>query len=333
MSGVPGRFRGCSRKRRPAPWSQRRTTSSGAVFFLFTARISLERAAPTCTSADEWNDFMRGPTILARTMSAGVRRGKGAHDWQYHSRSDSHSKVACWTLLFDLLIECDTLRDAAVRGRIGFGINHVMIGPINKTLDLVVTLVPPARPAAARETFAGLAERLKVVLDDEDVRALHGLPIIEHDRADDVSEVAIAVEAKACMTEHIKSQPRLHAEILATGYLARKAAPPCITVSYNLVNSAETFVSPSGVGKVNRHNQPSDARKVVEMIRTAVPTVSDARDYGYDVVGVTVIECRNDGSPVLVSTNPAVVPGKTDRTHYERMMRSLCSQFRGRFGR
>jgi hypothetical protein len=61
--------------------------------------------------------------------------------------------------------------------------------------------------------------------------------------------------------------------------------------------------------------------------------VSDARDYGYDVVGVTVIACRNDGSPVVVSSDPSVAPARTDRTHYERMVRSLCSEFRARFGR
>lgn len=276
---------------------------------------------------------MRGPDILARTMSAGTHRGAGGRLWQYHSRSDSHSKVACWTLLFDLLVECDAIRDAAGRGAIGFGINHVMVGPINKTLDLVVTIVPPHRRQASRATFVALGAQLGVVLDDTDRMMLEGLPALEQDRRDDVSEVAIAVEAKACMTEHIKSLPRLHAEILATGYLARKASPRCITVSYNLINAAPTFVTPSGDGKVNLHSQPGDARKVAQMIRTAVPTVSDARDYGYDIIGVTVVDCRNDGSPVTVSADPAVAPTSSERTNYDRMIRSLCSEFRGRFTR
>ena len=51
---------------------------------------------------------MKGPTILARSMSTATRRGQDAVAWQYHSRSDSHSKVACWAVLFDLLCECDT---------------------------------------------------------------------------------------------------------------------------------------------------------------------------------------------------------------------------------
>jgi hypothetical protein len=276
---------------------------------------------------------MRGPDILARTMSVATRRGGSAQPWQYHSRSDNHSKVACWTLLFDLLLECDALRQAAAAGRVGFGINHVMVGPINKTLDLVVSIVPPERASVHRRSFDEVATELGVALDEHDARRLGDLPRIECDRKDDISEVAIALEAKACMTEHVKSLPRLHAEILATGYLARKAAPRCITVSYSLINAAPHFLTPSGDGRTNAHRQPDDARRVADMIRIAVPTVSDARDYGYDVVGITVIDCRNDGSTVTVVEDPSMSPTRDDRTHYERMVRSLCSEFRGRFGR
>lgn len=279
---------------------------------------------------DEGDTVMRGPTILVRSMSVATRRGRSPRAWQYHSRSDSHSKMACWTLLFDLLLECDALRTAAAAGHIGFGINHVMVGPINKTLDLVLTVVPTTQRVAPRRTFAKLAEVSGIVLDEDDRAALSALPILYEDLNDDVNEVAVAVEAKACMTEHIKSMPRLHAEILATGYLAKRAAPRCIGVSYSLVNAAPTFVTPSGVGNLNRHNQPEDARRVVQMLAQAVPTASDSRDYGYDVIGTTVIDCRNDGSPVqLVTGDPA--PSTADRTHYERMVRSLCSEIRSRF--
>ena len=153
------------------------------------------------------------------------------------------------------------------------------------------------------------------------------------DHKEDVSEVAIALEAKACMTEHIKSLPRLHAEILATGYLAKKAVPHCIAVSYSLENSASTFITPSGKGKVNHHSQPEDARRVVEMISQAVPTRTDSKDYGYDVVGITTLECRNDGSAVRVVHDPGVAPQRNEHTHYERMIRSVCSEYRNRFGR
>ncbi len=273
---------------------------------------------------------MKGPTILARSMSTATKRGQDAVAWQYHSRSDSHSKVACWAVLFDLLCECDILRRHAEQGLIGFGINHLMVGPINKTLDLVVTVVPPSRRTGHRFGFHELAERYGIPLNDEERSALNGLPVVEEDSREDVSEVAIALEAKACMTEHLKSIPRLHAEILATGYLAKKAAPRCITVSYSLVNGADSFTSPGGKGKINRHHQPEDARRVVAMLGTALPLARDTKDFGFDVVGTTVVECRNDGSPVTVMSGPPA-PQISDHHHYERMIRAICAEYRSRF--
>lgn len=273
---------------------------------------------------------LMGPSILTRTMSAPTRRGSEGRAWQYHSRSDTHSKVACWTVLFDLLMQCDIVRQQAQEGRLGFRINHVMVGPINKTLDLVVTVVPPSPAPGTRASFADLVDRYGIVLSEDERAALDRLPSVPEDRRDDVHEVAVALEAKACMTEHLKSIPRLHAEILATGYLARLAAPRCITVSYSLVNAAETFVSPGGKGKVNRHSQPEDARRVVQMLGTAIPLARQVREIGYDVVGCTVIECRNDGSPVIVSSGDAA-PTTSEHHHYERMLRSLCAEYRSRF--
>ncbi len=278
------------------------------------------------------NVDMLGPTILARTMSLGSVRGKEARAWQYHSRSDSHSKVACWTVMFDLLRACDVLQDAVAQGKIGFGINHVMVGPINKTLDLVVTWDPP-RAEAPRRSFADLALAYGIQLNEAERQELADLPKLEEDTSQDVAEVAIALEAKACMTEHVKSLPRLHAEILATGYLAKRAVRNCIAVSYSLVNAASTFVTPSGGGQPNRHSQPDDARRVVEMLSTAVPTATGTSEYGYDALGVTVLDCPNDGSPVTVVQDAAIGPGTEHPTYYDRMVRSICSQFRARFWR
>lgn len=276
---------------------------------------------------------MNGPEILVRTMSVATTRGSSSRPWQYHSRSDNHSKVACWTVLFDLMSECDVFREHVAEGRIGFGINFVMVGGINKTLDLVVTRLPATRTKTKRITFSDLVEQYGIQLDAKERKILVSLPSMEGEStAHDVSEVAIALEAKACMTEHKKSLPRLHAEILATGYLARRAQPHCITVSYSMVNASTLFISPSGEGKENEHVQPESARCVVDMLAKAIPLQTESRDVGYDVVGAIVVDCRNDGSPVaLLRGSPA--PDKRSHLHYERMITSLCGQYRGRFGK
>lgn len=276
---------------------------------------------------------MKGPEILAHTMSVPTRRSKKPRAWQYHSRSDAHSKVACWTVLFDLLRECDVMRRDANAGLLSFGINHQLVGPINKTLDLVVTRVSSERSERRRRSFADLVAAYNIVLNSEDKAALDSLPPLMEESAEDISEVVIALEAKACMTEHIKSIPRLHAEILATGYLAKRAVPRCITVSYSLVNTADTFVTPSGEGKTNTHSQPNDARRVIEMLSNAIPLARDFNNLlGYDVLGVTAIHCRNDGSTVSVD-HGAAAPKAGDHVRHERMITSICSEYRSRFSR
>jgi len=155
---------------------------------------------------------------------------------------------------------------------------------------------------------------------------------LEREHEDDVSEVAIALEAKACMTEHGKSLPRLHAEILATGYLAKRAAPRCIAVSYSLVNAASEFVTPSGAGKTNSHVQPEDARRVKEMLATAIPLARDFHNLlGYDVIGVTTVVCSNDGTPVRVVDKGPAAPSPSEHIRYERMITSICSEYRSRY--
>lgn len=275
---------------------------------------------------------MKGPTILARTLSVPTSRGKSTREWQYHSRSDTHSKVACWTVLYDLLGQCDIFRQHAEAGRIAFGINHQIVGPINKTLDLVVTRPSPRASRAHQVSFIDLVDRYGIQLDDSDRQELALLPRIWAERSSrDISEVVIALEAKACMTEHSKSLPRLHAEILATGYLAKRAQPNCITVSYSMVNAARSFVTPSSSQRTNQHSQPGDASKVIEMLGRAVPRATDLPAIGYNVVGAIVVDCRNDGSPItLVSGAPA--PDASSHINYEQMIFSLCSEYRARFG-
>ena len=67
---------------------------------------------------------MFGESIVARTLQTPRVKDKAGNVWQYHSRSDRHSKVACWAILFDLLRTSPLLREHAAVGKVGFGINH-----------------------------------------------------------------------------------------------------------------------------------------------------------------------------------------------------------------
>ena len=275
---------------------------------------------------------MYGPDIVARTVSKPTRRGKKRRAWQYHGRSDVHSKIACWAVLFDLLDSCDVFADHAAQGKVSFAVNHLLVGPISKKLDLVVCKIPKRRKASSRRTFAQVGAHFGIQLSADEREILNALPTMAEELSSDVSEVLVALEAKACFTDHVGAMPRLHAEILATGYLAKQAARRCITVSYTLVNGARTFVSPGKRGTVKQHNQPHDAEVVLGMLGRAIPRAHDQPRFGYDVIGASLIDCNNDGSPVLVINAPPA-PQATDFIYYERMIHTLCSDYRSKFGR
>jgi len=84
---------------------------------------------------------MDGPNILCRTMTVPSITDEHGNSWQYHSRSDRHSKVACWGTLFDLLQYSALLRRHVEQGNVAFGVNHEFADfrtRRKKKLDLVI---------------------------------------------------------------------------------------------------------------------------------------------------------------------------------------------------
>lgn len=249
---------------------------------------------------------------------AGFKHG---NSWQYHSRSDHHSKVACWGLLFDLMNHCGLLREHAQRGLVGYGLNHEMRDfrtGRKKNLDLVVCRPrveigqgPPA------PTFADQAMELGIALDGPAAAALAGLP-----RLDElpVGAVHVALEAKACMTAFLKARPRLYDELNSSHAAIHGNSPHTIAAGLAMVNLAREFVSP---GKndfalaerpavVTRHNQPREAAAVIEKLRE-LPRRSRDGEEGYDAFAIIVVDCRNDGTPVtVVDSLPAPQRGAVD---------------------
>ena len=124
---------------------------------------------------------MDGPSILVTSLSVPRVRDRQGRVWQYHSRSDLHSKVACWGALFDLLEQSALLRAHAGQGRVIFGVNFEMrdfATGRRKKLDLVV-----ARPAgelgSAPKTLGSLASDWDVALDSVQESRLAGLPVLQ----------------------------------------------------------------------------------------------------------------------------------------------------------
>ena len=254
--------------------------------------------------------------------------GKKDTKLQYHPRSDRHSKVACWGLMFDLLLSSELLRRRVESGAVGFGINHEMSDFKNnrkKNLDLVVCVPRHGEGADSPETFADLARRYQISLSAVEKRALADLPSFS---AAPVGAVQVALEAKACMTEHLKARPRLYDELNSSHQTIHGASEFAIAAGFAMVNIAETFKSP-GKAEVTKHRQPDVTARVIEKLKE-LPRRANQKDEGFDALAIVVVDCANDGREVrLWSKEPA--PQVGDIFHYETMVQRLAQLYESRF--
>lgn len=283
---------------------------------------------------------MFGPSILVRTLSR-LRDPdrKFGNCWQYHPRSDRHSKVACWAILFDLLNCSATLRDHAANGRVAFGINHEMrVFTTGRKKDLDLVLCTPGTRQACDErklrTFEDLAEHYDIELSEEELLALRRLPTLSEEL---VGEVRIALEAKACMTAHLKALPRLFDELTSSHQTIHGSNQFAIAAGFVMVNISDRFLSPDlnkwkladHVAEVSAHDQPRVTFRVVKKVEEIQRRRSTGED-GFDAIGLVVVNCVNDGSPVeLVTDPPAPKPGYV--LHYDSMIRRIAQLYESRF--
>jgi hypothetical protein len=279
-----------------------------------------------------------GDEILVRTISTPTSRA-GGQAWSYDSRSDHHSKVACWGIIFDLLRSSEVIRRHAAEQKINFGINH----PFRdfrtdkpKTLDLVI-----CRPALGKwqksrkpHSLTGLAKRYGLALMKEEASELAQLPEFAEAQ---VGGVLVAIEAKACMTEHQKAQPRLYDELNSSHRIVHGENDQAIAAGFVMVNIAERFISSDrNSGRKpndfvwNEHPQPRFAQLAVETMN-GLPWRMRPGEDGYDALGVVVVNCSNDGSRVTIhKAPPAPQPGEV--YHYAAFVARLRSFYESRFG-
>ena len=143
-----------------------------------------------------------------------------------------------------------------------------------KKLDLVV-----ARPGTTQtgkthrsRPFEDLGVNLGVRLSPEQQRALADLPVAVEGP---VGSVLIALEAKACMTEHGKARPRLYDELNSSHLTIHGASDQAIAVGFVMLNAASTFISPDrnkfDISRqpptVNVHQQPQATLSVEAKVR------------------------------------------------------------------
>lgn len=281
---------------------------------------------------------MDGPAILARTLSRPGKPDRYGNTWQYHSRSDRHSKIACWSILFEALQHSSLLRRHVEAGKVVFGVNQEMRDfQTNRTKDLDLVIATPggSGPTGRPVTLADLAVRWSVRLSDEQQRTLAALPAIVEGPT---GMVLAALEAKACMTAHIKALPRLFDELNSSHATVHANTNRALAVGFAMVNASPTFISPD-LNKfdlrefppvVSQHRQPHWAQRTVDKLRD-IPRRTANEGQGFDAFGIVVVDMANDGTPVeVVSAPPAPRPADVD--HYDQMIYRLVHGYDTAFG-
>lgn len=254
------------------------------------------------------------PDILVRTLSKATRKDRFGNEWQYHSRSDHHSKVACWGIVFDFLRNCPLLRSHVQAGKVMFGINHEMrdfVHDRKKNLDLVLCTPSGGKSPIGSGTLAAMAADYMIDLSPDEKRELSKLPTLQ--RAP-VGGVLVALEAKACMTAHQRALPRLYDELNSSHLTVHGASDQAIAAGFVMVNVASTYLSPD-LNKKNRqtdpewssHAQPRDAQLAIDKVKQ-LPRRARPDQTGYDALSIVVVECVNDGSPVTLLERPPAPP-------------------------
>lgn len=282
---------------------------------------------------------MRGPGILTRFLSEPGPPDRYGQHWQYNSRSDRHSKVGSWGVAFDLLTQSGLLRVHASQGKVVLGVNHEMRDfATGRKKDLDLVIARPDGPVTANgPSLRSLVDHYGITLTTEERAELDSLPDIP---IAPVGAVLVAMEAKACMTAHVKSLPRLYDELNSSHLCVHGASRQALAIGYVQVNNANEFMSSvinserifEGLPtKVSRHRQPSDTERVLQKI-AEIPRRSHREGNGFDAIGITVIDFRNDGTPVKLVTGPPSPPAG-DNFHYDNMVVRMGNEYDTTFAR
>jgi hypothetical protein len=252
---------------------------------------------------------MNAPERFAAWLLAAEHQDRRfGYIYRYHPRSDAHSVILCTYLLEDLVMLCPALKEQVSRGQIAYGTNVRYVWPTTqkmKTLDLAI-----GRPAA---------------------RSLPGTM----GRVTRFTEVLLACEAKAVMTEHVKSQPRVYDELSSSHQIVHQGRPDAIAAGITVVNIAETFISPlrqtsAEQPYISHHQQPQVRQRMVTHLR-GLPIREQVGQIGFEAYCSLVVECDNQTIARLWQARPAPQPGEPD--HYDTFIGRLARFYTERFGR
>lgn len=229
---------------------------------------------------------------------------------QYHSRSSAPSNALARLIVADIVDSCPVLREQAARGEVAFAIDrsYRWDNGKDKKIDLAIGLPHAPVPVPRGERIARLTiGRLR--------------------------RLFVAVEEKAVMTEHGKSQPRIFCELNDSHTMVHQGSRDTIAGGITYVNIAKSFISPlrQQPGKaveITPHRQPDVTSSMIRHLR-GLPIRNGLDDVGLDAYSTFVVDVDNQGRVELWEQPPAPQPGDAD--HYETFIERISALYADRY--
>lgn len=224
----------------------------------------------------------------------------GRKVYRYHPRSDHHSNQLCLMVWEDLLGASAVLAAHAAAGIVIGKTNARFTFPSGKTKNLDLAIGEPASEGTS----------------------LH------------LQSLRISLEAKQCMTEHQKSQPRIYDELSSSHEIVHQGHPRAIAAGIVVVNIADRFASPlrqkaRGPVTFTAHRQPAVTASMIMHLQ-GLKMRSGDETVGFDAFATVVVSCDNVGACSLIREPPA--PQVGDDHHYEGFLRRISEAYERRFG-
>jgi len=175
-------------------------------------------------------------------------------------------------------------------------------------------------------------EKWEILLNAEERDILDGLPdAVQHS----VGAVHLALEAKACMTEHGKARPRLYDELNSSHDAVHGSAEMAIAAGFVMINIADHFVSPElnksgGPLRITQHKQPRVTESVIQKV-LEIPRRATTSAQGFDALAIVVINCTNDGVTPVHIVDSAPAPERSSPVHYDSMIGRVVQLYESRF--
>jgi hypothetical protein len=203
-----------------------------------------------------------------------------------------------------------------------------------KNLDLVLCK-PRTKDDSTSGEFSALVDEWQIRLSPKEKKILSSLPQL---RRGDVGAVQVALEAKACMTAHVRALPRLYDELNSSQLTIHGASDVAIAVGFVMVNMATRFLSSDmnkfDIGKSephwSHHKQPRDTVRAIDKV-TEIRRRGRPGEEGFDAMGLVVVDCKNDGSTVKLVTASPPAPAAGEILHYESMIHRIAQLYDSRF--